>query len=76
MGLRPIDCEDCFEYNHCLDGTNKYCIIYEETLEPFKMIIETCKAFNEECSRCPIHTDCIKTTTTSRNPIYWESEGI
>ncbi len=72
MGFEPTDCEDCFEYESCLNGKNTYCIIFEETIEPFKLITETCKAFHEECEKCPINRDCMKTTTKMANPIYWD----
>lgn len=71
MYLSPTDCKDCFEYESCVNGTNKYCIIYEETLEPFTMIKETCKAFNEECEKCPIKEDCYKYDIDQCTPADW-----
>lgn len=79
MKFTPTDCKECFEYSACLKGENKYCIIYEETLEPFTMIRETCKAFNPECDKCPIRVDCSKWDIDQCTPLDWyncKKEGI
>lgn len=71
MKLSPTDCKNCFKYNDCLNGLNNHCIIFNETLEPFTMIKETCIAFNEECDKCPIKKDCYKYYLDHCSPSGW-----